>query len=73
MLHEKVGKHGIQNRDRFRVAQSSLNRFYSSCETFQAWIPFKPLNGSVLQNTGHALPSLKKSIITLNLFALHTK
>ena len=30
---------------------------------------FKPLNErSVLQKTGHALPSLKKSIITLNVF-----
>ena len=29
---------------------------------------FKPLNaGTVLQKTGHALPSRKKSIITLNL------
>ena len=34
---------------------------------------FKPLNaGSVLQKTGHALPYLKKSIITLNLFT-HTQ
>ena len=34
---------------------------------------FKPLNaGSVWQKTGHALPSLKKSIMTLNLFT-HTQ
>ena len=45
------------------------------CETFQTCHPFNscPLNGSVLQKTGHALPSIKKSIITLNLFTLHTK
>ena len=40
---------------------------YSSCETFQTRPPFKPLNGSVSQKTGHALPSPKKSITTLNL------
>ena len=28
MLHEKVGKHGMQNRGRYQVAQSWLNRLY---------------------------------------------
>ena len=30
MLHEKVGKHGTRNRGRYQVAQSCLNRLYSS-------------------------------------------
>ena len=33
--------------------------------------PFKPLNVSVLQKTVYAPLSLKKSIITLNLYTLH--
>ena len=44
---------------------------YTSCETLQTCPPFKLLNRSVLQKTGYALPSLKKSIIILSLFTLH--
>ena len=47
--------------------------WYSLCETFKTCPPFRPLNESVLQETGQALPTLKKLMITLNLFTLHIK